>query len=140
LATKIRVLASPKFTNVVLSSSSLAVGTVIAIIPRDLATGYGGAVTVEASTEAVVNFEANAPLPIVDNSGVVAKPVYSAFQQDMTVLKNSRQMRLGGASGRDRASHRSSMVTDEDRDRRALDEARELLEVPFRIRPTDGRG
>ena len=57
LAVKIQILASPKFVNQVLSSSSLAVGTLIGVIPRGLATGYSGAVTVEASTEAVVHFE-----------------------------------------------------------------------------------
>jgi hypothetical protein len=87
LATKVRVLASPKFTNTVFSSSSLAAGVVIAIVPRGLATGYDGGVTVEASREAVVNFESTTPLPIVDGAGVVAKPVYSAFQSDMTILK-----------------------------------------------------
>ena len=87
LATKIRILASPKFTNTVLSSSALAAGTVIAIVPRGLATGYSGAVKVEVSTEATLNFEATTPLPIVDGSGVLAKPVYNAFQMEMTVLK-----------------------------------------------------
>lgn len=87
LATKVRVLSSPNFTNTVLSSSSLAAGTVIAIVPAGLATGYDGGVEVSASTEATVHFEATAPLPIVDGSGVVAKPVYSAFQTEMTVLK-----------------------------------------------------
>ena len=87
LATKIRVLASPKFTNVVFSSSSLAAGTVIGIVPQGLATGYDGSVVIEASTEATANFEATTPLPIVDGAGVVAKPVYSAFQMDMTILK-----------------------------------------------------
>ena len=87
LAVKIRVLSSPKFTNTVFSSSSLADGTVIAIVPEGLATGYDGSVTVEASTEAVLHFEDTTPLAIVDNSGVVAKPTYSAFQQDMSVLK-----------------------------------------------------
>jgi hypothetical protein len=87
LAVKIRVLASPLFANVVLSSSSLADGTVIAIVPQGLATGYDGGVTVEASTEAVVHFENTMPAPIVDDTGVVAAPTYSAFQTDMTILK-----------------------------------------------------
>ena len=87
LAVKIRVLSSPKFTNTVLSSSSLAAGTVIAIVPQGLATGYDGSVTVEASTEATVHFEATTPLPIVDDAGVMAAPVLNAFQTDMTILK-----------------------------------------------------
>jgi hypothetical protein len=50
LATKLRVLASPKFTNEVLSSAALADGEVVAVVPRGLATGYSdGAVSVEVS-------------------------------------------------------------------------------------------
>jgi hypothetical protein len=86
LATKVRVLASPKFNNTVLSSSSLAAGTVIGIVPRGLATGYDGSVTVEASREAVVNIN-TAPLPLVDGAGVVAAPQVSAWQTDETILK-----------------------------------------------------
>jgi hypothetical protein len=86
LATKVRVLASPKFTNVVLSSSSLAAGTVIGIVPRGLATGYDGSVTIESSREAVVNMN-TAPLPLVDGAGVVAAPQVSAWQSDETILK-----------------------------------------------------
>jgi hypothetical protein len=86
LATKVRVLASPKFTNTVFSSSSLAAGTVIAIVPRGLATGYDGSVVVEASKEAVVNMN-TAPLPLVDGAGVVAAPQVSAWQSDETILK-----------------------------------------------------
>ncbi len=87
LAVKIRALASPKLTNAIMSSSMLSAGSVIAIVPQGLATGYDGAVTVEASTEAVVHFENATPLPIVDNSGVAASPSFAAFQQDLTILK-----------------------------------------------------
>jgi hypothetical protein len=87
LAIKIRVLASPKFDNVVLSSSSLAAGTVIGIVPAGLATGYDGGVTVEASTEAVVHFEDTTPLPLVGSGGAVAAPQRSAWQTDTTILK-----------------------------------------------------
>ena len=87
LAVKIRTLASPRFTNVVLSSSSLAAGDVVAIVKEGLATGYDGGVEVDASTQATVHYEATTPLPIVDGSGVVAHPVYSAMQTDTTVLR-----------------------------------------------------
>jgi hypothetical protein len=89
LTVKINVLASPKFTNTVLSSSSLADGVVIAIVPRGLATGYDGSVQIEMSTEAVLHYENTSPLPIVDGSGVAATPVFSAWQTDTTVLKIS---------------------------------------------------
>ena len=47
LAVKIRTLASPKLDNVILGSSSLAAGDVVAIVPQGLATGYDGGVEVE---------------------------------------------------------------------------------------------
>ena len=86
LATKIKILSSPKFTNTVMSSSSLAAGVVIALVPQGLATGFSGAVEVSASNEATVNFE-TVPAEIVDGAGMPASPVYNAYQQDMTILR-----------------------------------------------------
>jgi hypothetical protein len=87
LATKIRILASPKFADAVLSSSSLAAGTVIGLVPRGLAVGYSGAVSVESSTESVVHMEDTTPLPLVSGSGTLAAPQRSAWQTDTTILK-----------------------------------------------------
>jgi hypothetical protein len=87
LATKIRVLASPKFSNTVLSSSVLAAGVVIGIVPAGLVTGYAGNVMVEASKSATVHFEDTTPADIVTAAGAVAAPVKTAFQTDMTILK-----------------------------------------------------
>ena len=86
LATKVRVMASPKFTSTVLSSSSLAAGVVIAIVPRGLATGYDGSVQIESSRDALVHMN-TAPLPLVDAGGIVAAPQVSAWQSDETILK-----------------------------------------------------
>jgi hypothetical protein len=85
LAAKLRVLASPKFTNTVLSSVYLAAGTVVGIVPRGLAVGYVGAVEVETSPAAAIHFD-TAPLPITA-PGSVAAPVQSAFQQNLIILK-----------------------------------------------------
>jgi hypothetical protein len=87
LAMKIRVLASPKFTNVVLSSSSLAAGTVIALVKEGLATGYDGSVEIAASNETLVHTEDTAPLDLVSAGGVVAAPQRSAWQTDTTILR-----------------------------------------------------
>jgi hypothetical protein len=84
---KLRTLASPLLTNVVMSSSSIVDGTLIGIVARGLATGYDGGVEIDASKEAAVHFEQTTPLPIVDGSGVVGHPVYSAMQSDVSVLK-----------------------------------------------------
>ena len=87
LATKIRVLASPKFNNIVLSSSVLAAGVVIGIVQARLVTGYAGNVMVETSNAATVHFEDTTPSDIVTSAGVAAMPTKSAFQTDMTILK-----------------------------------------------------
>jgi hypothetical protein len=85
LATKLRVLASPKFTNTILSSAYLASGAVIGIAPRGLAVGYVGNVEVEPSSAAAIHFD-TAPLPI-SAPGSLAAPVESAFQQNLIILK-----------------------------------------------------
>jgi hypothetical protein len=87
LATKVRVLAGPKFQDAVMSSAMLSAGTVIGIVPRGLAVGYVGAVEVETSNAATIHFEDTAPLPIVDSSGTLAAPTSSAFQQNLIILK-----------------------------------------------------
>jgi hypothetical protein len=87
LAMKIRVLASPKFSNLVLSSSALAAGTVIGIVPAGLVTGYSGNVSIERSNAAAMHFEDTTPADIVTGAGAVAVPVKSAFQVDMLLLK-----------------------------------------------------
>jgi hypothetical protein len=87
LATKLRILASPKFENTVLSSAMLAGGTVISIVPRGLGVGYVGAVAVETSSAAAIHFEDATPLPIVGPSGALAVPTQSAFQQNLILLK-----------------------------------------------------
>jgi hypothetical protein len=87
LATKIRVLSSPKFTNTVMSSSSLAAGTVIALVKEGLATGYSGNVEIAASNEAVVHMEDTTPLDLVSVGGTLAAPQRSAWQTDTTILR-----------------------------------------------------
>jgi hypothetical protein len=89
LAVKIRVLSGLRFTNVVLSSSVLAAGTVIGIVPAGLVTGYNGNVTIDASQSALVHFEDTSPADIIGGSSgpVPAFPSKSAFQTDMTVLR-----------------------------------------------------
>jgi hypothetical protein len=88
LATKLRVLASLKFENGVLSSAALADGVVIGLIGRGLATGYAsGGVSIEASNEPLVHFEDAAPADIVNASGTPAFPVRSAFQTESLVIR-----------------------------------------------------
>jgi hypothetical protein len=85
LALKLRILTSPKFTNEILSSAAIPDGTLIGIVPAGLATGYQGSVQLQTARETVIHMEDAAALPIVD--GAPANPSYSAFQQDLLVLK-----------------------------------------------------
>src|SRR5262249_20094005 len=56
IATKIRTLAGPFFQDVVLSSAAIPDGTIVAVIPAGLATGYSGEVQVETSVAATLHF------------------------------------------------------------------------------------
>jgi hypothetical protein len=85
-ATIIRVEASPKFDNLVLSSAAMTPKTVAAFAPAAVVSGFGDAPTIETSKQATVNFETN-PLPIVDGAGVVASPTYGVFQQQLIAIK-----------------------------------------------------
>jgi hypothetical protein len=126
LALRLRVLASPKFTNLVLSSAYLAQGTVIAIVPRGLAAGYAGNVEVETSNAAAIHFD-TAPLPIstTGSPSTVAAPVESAFQQRLIILKIRARcawcVQPGAVAGR--GSRLVSNMTEEE----ALRIARERL-------------
>jgi hypothetical protein len=86
-ATAVRVMASPKFTNTVLSSASIPTGTVIGIAPAGLYIGYTGQLELQASIETTVHFEDTAPQPIVGGTGTLAVPTRSAFQQDLIILR-----------------------------------------------------
>ena len=89
-AMKLRLLASPAFTNTVLGTPQVAVGTVIAIVPSGLAVAYSGVPDIETSTEATVHFEDTSPLPIAtgaQGSGVLATPTKSAFQTNLIIIK-----------------------------------------------------
>ncbi|MFZ0065323.1 MAG: hypothetical protein WAK90_04055 [Pseudolabrys sp.] len=85
LATKVRVLASQKFENVVLSSCSLANGTIIGVIPRGLITGYEGAVGIEISSSSTIHLEDTNPKDIIN--GTPADPTKSGFQENLLVLR-----------------------------------------------------
>ena len=88
-ATKLRLLASPAFTNTILGTPQVAVGTVIAVAPGGLAVGYSGAPDIESSFEATVHFEDTTPLAISTpgSPNTVAAPVRSAFQHNLIVIR-----------------------------------------------------
>ncbi|WP_141686843.1 hypothetical protein [Bradyrhizobium sp. LMTR 3] len=89
LATKLRCLVSPKFSNEVLSSASIPAGEVIAIAAGGLVTGYDGGVSIEVSEEPTLHFEDAAPsdIGIPGSPAVVAAPTRSIWQTDSLAVK-----------------------------------------------------
>ncbi|WP_369725153.1 hypothetical protein AB8Z38_11570 [Bradyrhizobium sp. LLZ17] len=89
LATKLRCLVSLKFSNEVLSSSSIPAGEVIAVAAGGLVTGYDGGVTIEVSEEPTLHFEDAAPtdISIPGAPAAVAAPTISIWQTDSLAVK-----------------------------------------------------
>jgi hypothetical protein len=89
IATKIRTLAGPFFQDVVLSSAAIPDGTIVAVIPAGLATGYSGEVQVETSVAATLHFESATPLPIasVGSPPTIAAPTHSGWQENLILIK-----------------------------------------------------
>ncbi len=70
----------------VIPSPSIPAGTVIAVHPDGLATGFGSEPDVDISDNALIHFEDTNPLPI-SSGGTLAVPVRSAFQSATHVLR-----------------------------------------------------
>ncbi len=71
----------------VIASSGLADGIVLCLATNALAVAGGNdPPKISVSTEAVVHFEQDAPLPI-SNAGTVAAPVRSLYQTDAVAVK-----------------------------------------------------
>jgi hypothetical protein len=86
-ATIIRVEASPKFDNLVLSSPAMTAKSVAAFAPAAVISGFGDAPQIETSKQATVNFETS-PQPIGSGSpGVIASPTHGVFQQALIAIK-----------------------------------------------------
>lgn len=88
-AAAMRLLAGPRFTNEIIAVNSLIAGTVVAIDPAAIATGYSGIPEIETSKQAVMHYEDTTPLPISSpgTPSTVAAPVISAFQSDLIVIR-----------------------------------------------------
>jgi hypothetical protein len=87
-ATKIEILASPKFQEKVFTSVAVPAGTIIAVEPSGFWTAYGAEqVTVEASRGALLHAEDTTPAPIVGTGGQVAAPTRSLYQTGALGLK-----------------------------------------------------
>jgi hypothetical protein len=86
LATVIRVNASPKFDNVVMSSLAMPDKSVAAFAPAATLSGFGDLPSVETSTQATINF-AEPASELVTAGGAVARPIYSVFQQGLIAIR-----------------------------------------------------
>jgi hypothetical protein len=100
LTMKLRVHVGPLFGDVrVFTSTGLPAGEVIGIQPRGVYTGFNdAAVSVEIARQPALHFDSS-PLPVVDNTGKVASPVYSAYQMDQLQIKLRSQMTWVAAPG-----------------------------------------
>jgi hypothetical protein len=87
-AVKLRLLAGPAFSYPILGTSAVAPGTVIGIAPDGVASGFGGAPRIEASTESTIHFDsAPAAIGTPGSPNVVAAPTRSMWQTDSQALK-----------------------------------------------------
>jgi hypothetical protein len=85
-ATTIKVNASPKFDNLVLSSLAMADKSIAAFAPAAVLSGFGDLPTVETSTSATINFAVPAA-ELVTAGGALAAPVYDVYQQGLIAIR-----------------------------------------------------
>ncbi|WP_256806330.1 hypothetical protein [Bradyrhizobium sp. Bra64] len=88
-ALALRLMAGPRFTNEIIGTTALATGTVVAIDPAAIASGYSGVPEIEISEGGTAHFESATPLPIstAATPNTVAAPVLSAWQENLLMLK-----------------------------------------------------
>jgi hypothetical protein len=84
----LRMRTGPDFVSSVYSSIGLPSGTVIAVAPQGLASGYRGPPTIETGKQGSWQFADSNPAEIVGTGGAVADgPVISAFQNYLISIK-----------------------------------------------------
>lgn len=86
LATIVRVNASPKCDNLVLSSLAMPDKSIAAFAPAAILSGFGDLPEIETSKSATLNFAVPAG-EIVDADGVAGRPVFDLFQQAMIGIR-----------------------------------------------------
>jgi Phage capsid family len=87
-AVKLRLVAGPAFQYSIFGTAAVASGTVIAIAPSGVASGFDGAPTIEASTETTLHLD-TAPVAIGTPGApaTVAAPTRNLLQTDTRALK-----------------------------------------------------
>jgi hypothetical protein len=71
----------------ILMSLGVPAGTVIAVVPSAIGSGYEGAPEIEITDQPALHFDASVPLELVSGSGAVASPSMSTWQQDLLAVK-----------------------------------------------------
>jgi hypothetical protein len=85
VALRLRLLGAVEWP--VLTSASLAAGTVIGVATRAVVSAVEGAPQIDAGREASVHWSDSAPADIVGSGGAVASPVGNVFQKDSIALR-----------------------------------------------------
>jgi hypothetical protein len=86
-AIALRLLASPSFNYLVLGTSALADGTVVALAPDAIASGYNGLPTIDVSKNALAHYEDTTPLAIAPSPTPITAPLRSAWQANLLNLR-----------------------------------------------------
>ena len=88
-ATSLRLLAGPRFANIILGSNALPAGQIVALDPWAIGSGFDGIPEITVSKEATAHFVDTSPAAIstVATPNAVAAPVFSAFQTNAFLLK-----------------------------------------------------
>lgn len=81
------VLGYQNLDLLVLSSIALAPGTVVAVVPSAIASGYEGASEIELTQTPTLHFDDSVPLELVNAAGTVAAPARNTFQEDLTAIR-----------------------------------------------------
>jgi hypothetical protein len=85
-AWKLRMVSFPPLDVPVLMSIALTPGTVIAVVPEAVASGYEGTSEIEVTQFPTVHLDDSVPLDIA-SGGTMAVPVMSTWQQDLMAVK-----------------------------------------------------
>ena len=77
----------PNFSHPVLTSAAIVAGTVIAVVPSGLATGYDGSISIETAISPTLHMEDTTPTDISTSGSAVAYPTVSMFQTESLAVK-----------------------------------------------------
>jgi hypothetical protein len=86
-AIALRLLSGPNFKYPIFGTSALAAGTVVALAPDAIASGYNGLPTIDVSKNALAHYEDTTPLAIAPSPTPITAPLKSAWQANLLMLR-----------------------------------------------------